>query len=843
MGAGRVPTSEDPPVRAEVVHESERTRVTRLFLPGGAVIRKEPLGPGAERRLRHEAAVLGRLRGVAGVVQLADAPRYPESIMLADAGGASLAGLAMPLPAEDLAGLAAGLARAVAGMHARGVLHRDIAPANIVISGDGAPCLVDFTLAEVGQEVTGQGEMVGTLAYLAPEATGRTGRAVDQRADLYALGAVLYELATGAPPFGSGDPLQLARDHLARVPAPPEEVEPSVPAALSQVIMHLLEKDPDRRYQTADGLAVDLERPLGARGRPVAGWRAGDRDMPVRLLAPSRLAGRGEQVAALEEAVAEAVAGRCAGVLVSGAAGVGKTALAEQLRPAVAARGGWFVAGKFDAWRRDLEFDATNQAFRALGRLLLAEPEEDLAAVRSRILETTGASAGLLAATVPEFAALLGVGPEAGDPLTAQVRAQHAAVGVLRAVASPDRPVVVFVDDLQWAGRPPLGLVDLLLGEAPTAGLLLVAAYRDGEVDGSHPLAGLLARWREQPGMREVRLGNLPAAQLAAMVAEMLQGDRAAAGLAGVIEPHTSGNPFETVELINALRRDGVLVVAAGRWRWEAAAGRAPQGPAAVAGRMAAQLDALPTRSRQLVEAMACLGGRAEVSVLRAATGTPATVMEQALTPALAEGMLVAEPGAGKAVRFRHDRVRELILAGLAPARRRAVQLAMARRLAAVPELFAVAAEQYLPAAGMVEDAAEQRVAAGLLRRAAGQAVLIGDYALVDALLAAALRLIGPDETDALIEAHTARHAALYGLGRLEQADEEYRALEALCPAVLERADATAVQVRSLTHRDRLAEAVGLGLASLRELGVAVPAAGRLAAGLDRQFGYLYRWL
>ena len=339
MGAGRVPTSEDPPVRAEVVHESERTRVTRLFLPGGAVIRKEPLGPGAERRLRHEAAVLGRLRGVAGVVQLADAPRYPESIMLADAGGASLAGLAMPLPAEDLAGLAAGLARAVAGMHARGVLHRDIAPANIVISGDGAPCLVDFALAEVGPEVTGQGEMVGTLAYLAPEATGRTGRAVDQRADLYALGAVLYELATGAPPFGSGDPLQLARDHLARVPAPPEEVEPSVPAALSQVIMHLLEKDPDRRYQTADGLVVDLERLLGARGRAAAGWRAGDRDMPVRLLAPSRLAGRGEQVAALEEAVAEAVAGRCAGVLVSGAAGVGKTALAEQLRPAVAGPG------------------------------------------------------------------------------------------------------------------------------------------------------------------------------------------------------------------------------------------------------------------------------------------------------------------------------------------------------------------------------------------------------------------------------------------------------------------------------------------------------------------------
>jgi hypothetical protein len=160
-----------------------------------------------------------------------------------------------------------------------------------------------------------------------------------------------------------------------------------------------------------------------------------------------------------------------------------------------------------------------------------------------------------------------------------------------------------------------------------------------------------------------------------------------------------------------------------------------------------------------------------------------------------------------------------------------------------MPELFAVAAGQYLPVADAVEDPAERRQVAGLLRRAAAQAALTGDCALVDALLAAALPLTGPDETDALIEARTGRHTALYSLGRLEQADEEYRAIEGLCPAGLGRADATVVQVRSLTHRNRPAEAVGLALVSLRELGITVPAAGRLPAGLDRQFGYLYRWL
>ena len=218
----------------------------------------------------------------------------------------------------------------------------------------------------------------------------------------------------------------------------------------------------------------------------------------MRLLPPSRLVGRDAEVAALEAAFAGALAGRCRGVLVGGAPGVGKTALADQLRPVVTGGDGWFVAGKFDAYRRDVEFDAGYQAFRALGRLLLAEPEDELAQVRMRIVAAVGPNAGLLTAVVPEFAVLLGVPPDAGDPLTAQTRVQRAAAAVLRAVASPKRPVVVFLDDLQWAGRTPLGFVDLVLSEERVEGLLLVGAYRDGDVDAAHPLAAPLSRWRDQ---------------------------------------------------------------------------------------------------------------------------------------------------------------------------------------------------------------------------------------------------------------------------------------------------------------------------------------------------------
>src|SRR6202140_5067454 len=379
MEAGGLLSDEGPPVRHEIVHVSDRTRVTRLWFGNRAVVSKEPRGPDAQQRLRHEETILGRLRGVDGVAQLVDAPRDPGSIMLEEAGSSSLGESAKPLASDELIDLAVRLARAVSGMHRGGVMHRDITPANIVLSRDGAPCLVDFalatSLAEIRSEFTHHTEIVGTLAYLAPEQTGRTGRVVDQRADLYALGATLYELATGEPPFGSGDPLRLTHDHLARVPVAPHELNPEVAAPLSAIILHLLEKEPDNRYQTADGLIYDLQRLRDAQPRPgAAAPPVGEHDLPVRLLPPSRLVGRDSEVALLRAALEGALAGECRAVLISGGPGVGKTALVDELRPVVTDCDGWFVAGKSDMYRRGLGFHALNKGLCALGRLLLGGP-------------------------------------------------------------------------------------------------------------------------------------------------------------------------------------------------------------------------------------------------------------------------------------------------------------------------------------------------------------------------------------------------------------------------------------------------------------------------------------
>ncbi|OHV18629.1 serine/threonine protein kinase [Parafrankia soli] len=846
MGSQQTPPSRDPPavVRTELLHETARTRVTRLLLPAGSVIRKEPLGPGARWRLRHEVDILERLAGVEGVAHLAaagpDGPALPAAeldgagsalladrggvplagiggLLLADVGGADLSRRATPMDPAELVDLAGALARAVAGMHGRGVLHRDISPANIVVNRAGnRPYLIDFALATTATEIqpgfAHHNEIVGTVPYLAPEQTGWTGSPVDQRADLYAVGATLYELATGAPPFGSGDPLRIIHDHLTRVPVAPSVVNPALPAGLSDVVMHLLEKEPDDRYQSAEGLALDLV--LVHRGACV---RPGEHDLPERPLTPSRLAGRERETGELRAAFTDAVAGRCRGILVAGAPGVGKTSLVNELRSIVAGAGGWFVTGKFDQYRRDQEYDGIRQALRALGRLLLAEPEGSLDEVRERLLGGLGPGAGLVAAVVPELAALLRIPPMAGDPMTAQVRAQRAAVEVLRAVASRERPLVIFVDDLQWAGRTPLGVLDLILGgEQEHEGLLVVGAYRDDEVDATHPMAPMLARWRRQPaGPRHLRLRNLPPPDQAAMVTDLLRlPPERGRQLARLIAPATGGNPYDTVELVNSLRHDGLLTRVAGRWRWAPETLRARLARADVIELLRARVAALAPPAREALAAAACLAGQVDFELLAAATGQAAWELERRLAPAFARGLLVLETDGRRGVRFRHDRAQEAVLAGLTGPAERALRLALARRLTA-----------------------------DLLRRAADEATLLSNYPLAERLLAAAVAFTDPVDLDQLIEVHTGRHAALYMLGRLEDADEEYETLGRLCADPARRTAATLVQVSSLTNRGRAGAALSLGYQQLRWLGLAIPERDDLDGEIDRGLDTLDQWL
>jgi diguanylate cyclase (GGDEF)-like protein len=815
--------------------------------PDGTLIRKELLGPDGEKRRRRELSVLERLSGVDGVVQLAGEQPSRGSILLEDVHGEPLAGVDKPLDAESLTALAVDLARVVAAIHERGVIHRDINPSNVVLAeGDRHPVIIDFTLATTAAQLRSESAhhtgIVGTLPYLAPEQTGRMGRPVDQRADLYELGATLYELATGETPFGSGDPVRIIHDQLTRVPAAPVAVNPGTPADLSAVIVRLLEKEPDNRYQTADGLVHDLVRVRD--GERLV--RPGEHDFPARVLAPSRLAGRDDEIASLATAFADVAAGRCRGVLVGGPAGAGKTSLIDTLQPIVTANGGWFVSGKFDQHRRGQEFDGVYQAMRALGRLLLAEPDDELADIKGRLLRALGPYAGLLTAVVPEFATLLRVPPDFGDPLTAQARAQRTGAEVLRAVASRSRPVVFVIDDLQWAGRTPLGLVDQIFSGAENIeGLLLVGAYRDDELDATNPLGVMAARWDRLGGGGPTRLhlGNLTAADTTSMVADLLRIDSLrAADLGAALFARTMGNPYDTVELLNTLRHDGLLTPSADGWGWDVAA-LGERGRADMADLLAERVDAVPPSTRALMDAMACLAFKLELRVLETATALSASEVEQRLTPAVDDGLLVLEPGPEDAVRFRHDRVQESILRRLGPRRTAPLRLRLARRLGKRPECFAVAAELYLQVADAVHDPDERRLVAELLDRAADQAKLLSNYPLVERLLAAAVEFADPTDAALLVRLHTGRHLALYSLGRLDEADAVYESIDRLSTSAVERAEATLVQVSSLTNKGRSPEAIAIGVELLRQLGLAVPPGDRLDGEVEQRLDELYRWM
>lgn len=850
MCSDGMPLNRDPPLvlRTELLHESERTRVSRLATTAGSVIRKEPLGPGAQRRLGHEVEILKHLSDVEGVVHLADpAPLCPGSLLLADVGGMALSEWGVPWKPAALVDLAEALARAVAQMHRQGVVHLDINPANIVVSPDRrVTSLIDFalatTFAAIRQEFQHSSEIVGTVPYLAPERTGRTGRPVDQRADLYAVGATLYELATGAPPFGTGPPLQMIHNHLARVPVWPSRINPVVPEELSDIIMHLLEKEPDDRYRSADGLIYDLA--LLSRGAAVV--RPGEHDLPKRPLMTARLAGRDREIGELRAAFAEVMTGRCPGVVLSGAPGVGKTSLANELRPVAASHDGWFVAGKFDQYRHGRENNGLMQAFRALGRLLLAEPEESLVAVRSRIEQTLGPNTGLAASMVPELVTLLAVAPEPGDPMTAQARAQRSSIDVLRAVASRERPVVFFIDDLQWAGRFSLGFIDSILGgEEEVDGLLLVGAFRDSEVDAAHPLASMIPRWsRQAVRPRILQLGNLTPEGQEAMVAGLLKlPSPAATQLAQMIAPLTGGNPYNTVELLNSLRQDGILTPSEGRWRWDRAELRRRLTHADVAELVTTRVAAMPPKTQETLAVMACLGSRAELDLLEVATGLAGDELERRLAPACAAGLLVLDSDGRPSVRFHHDRSQRSVLAHLLPEVRQATRLGLARRLAGRSEFFASAAEQYLLVADSVHDPQERRLMVTLFRRAADEIGTLADTPLVARFLSAAAKLIDPSDTGQLLAVRMDLHAALYRLGRLEEADDEYEAISRLCADPAQCAPATAIQIGSIFNRGRVGEALRLGLDALRRVGLVIPDRDHLDAEIDRGLDVLSRWI
>ncbi len=819
------------------VYSNERSRAYRVQGAHEVFVCKKLLGADAVARARRERDILARLAGVTGVPQLAPIEHAADVIALRDERGAPLSVLLQqqPLTVAAIVALGCQLARIVGEVHARGVIHRDINPANIVLAGpDSTVLLINFHLASTATELAGareQGQLFGTLAYLAPEQADGGARAIDHRADLYALGVTLYTLTVGQPPFTHADPVQQVHAQLTRTAPAPATLGP-VPVLLSDLIMRLLEKEPERRYQSAQGLAHDLTQLAALFARDDGADAAHDfvlglRDFPMRIPAPRHLVGRTRERDALLAAFEQVANGAAGVVLLSGAVGVGKGRLVAQLRDTVAAHGGLFVTGKFDRKRQDRQSDGFFLALEELGRLLLAQDDDTLASIRTDMRAALGVNLALAAKVSREFAILLGMTVDAeGASAESPMRMLTAASDLLRAVVSPQRPLVIAIDELQWAHPLSVRLLQSLVTADPLPGLLLVLAWRDDELAPGHPLAQLLPQW-EQLGATRIALNNLALPEVALLLEQMLRlpGPRAYA-LAAELARHTGGNPHDTVALVNALRQAGVLRATDDGWDWDPALVRRHVGSGSVFDLLLARVGSLPPETRDLLDVMACLGGALPAGVLEAATGLSAKSANARLAPAIDDGLVAADGVQGAlVVRFWHERVREVIYEAMDAATLSQLHLSIARRLDQLPDALGLTAAQYLPVADTLEGAERSR--AVTLFREAARLVRLSNDAACERLLDAALQLLGVAHDDAARTLQTKlrceRHAALVNLGRNDEADALYHEIDAEHADPLVLVDAAALQIARLMLRSRPADAMALGMHMLARLGLTLP--------------------
>ena len=420
-------------------------------------------------------------------------------LALEDPGGDTLEkSLSGPMETAQFLRFAIGLATALGGLHGRRLIHKDVKPANALVNpATGQIRLMAFGIASrlprERQAPQPPETIAGTLAYMAPEQTGRMNRSIDARSDLYALGITFYEMLTGSLPFTAVDPMEWVHCHIARQPMPPSQRVKHVPAPVSAITMKLLAKTAEDRYQTVAGLERDLRRCLAQfeAERRIDDFALGERDTPDRLLIPEKLYGRAGEIeillAAFERIVND---GPPELILVSGYSGIGKSSVVNELHKVLVPPRGLFAAGKFDQYKRDIPYSTLAQAFQNLVRPLLGKSEDELARWREALREALGPNGQLMVDLVPELKLIIGDQAPVSElpPQDAQRRFQLVFRRFLSVFARPEHPLALFLDDLQWLDAATLDLLEDLLTQPDIRHLLLIGAYRDNEVTSTHPL-------------------------------------------------------------------------------------------------------------------------------------------------------------------------------------------------------------------------------------------------------------------------------------------------------------------------------------------------------------------
>ncbi|HVE23074.1 MAG TPA: AAA family ATPase [Acidocella sp.] len=768
------------------------------------------------------------------------------ALLLEDPGGWTLdRSTGVPLSIDAFLRLAIPLTASVGQAHARGLIHKDLKPANILVDrAGGGVRLTGFGIATRlphERQAPGPPERIaGTLAYMAPEQTGRMNRSVDARSDLYALGVIFYELLTGILPFTAAEPIEWVHCHIARQPVRPDEQAAHVPKTLADIVMKLLGKTAEQRYQTAAGVEADLRRGLASwetLGR-IDPFPLGAHDVPDRLLIPETLFGRERETARLLAAFERVLAqGMPELVLVSGYSGIGKSSVVQELHKALVPPHGLFASGKFERYKHDIPYATIGQALHGLVHDILGKSDAEVGSWRTALRAATGPNGQLIVNLVPELAFIIGPQPPVPDlpPRDAQRRFHLVFWRFLTVFAQAAHPLVLFLDDLQWLDAATLDLLAYLFTRVETRHFLLVGAYRDNEVGAAHPLMRMLAAIRGA-GVRvqDIVLAPLGFDDVSRLVAASLhcEPDRAAP-LAQLVQAKTGGNPFFVIQFLTMLVEEGALHFdpAVQAWQWDIDRLRARGYTDNVVALMAVKLKRLPASTRESLQALACLGNEAELATLALAHGTSDALLHETLADAMQAGLVVRlEDG----YRFPHDRIQQAAYALLPESERADVHLRMGRRLFAgmtgddrAEHLFEIA-NQFNRGAALLTDRHEKVRVAEINLRAGRKAKAAAAYASAGAYFAAGMALLKDSdwghERALTFNLWLERAECAFLTGDLAATERLLAALRQRGVSKLDLAAVCQLQILLHTVRSENQQAVASALACLHLFGIDISA-------------------
>ncbi|MEJ2622251.1 MAG: AAA family ATPase [Candidatus Thiodiazotropha sp.] len=652
-------------------------RVSRGWYQDGKTVVRKWLAmdaqPEAYSRLQREFALLSKI-DLPGVVKPLDLLETDggRAMLLEDIGGKSLRHMLASntqLSLEHSLNLAMGLAETLAQLHQQRIVHKAINPDHIIINvASGEFRLIGFGFAdELPQsEVAMQppGAIEGDLTYISPEQTGRMNRRVDYRTDFYSLGITLYELLTGASPFKADDALGMVHCHIAKVPASPHELDPDIPEVLSDMVMKLMAKMADDRYQNAWGLKADLEKcliPL-RHGETIRRFELGLEDFSGQLRLPQRLYGRDKEIDQLSERFNRVKSGERGLLLIAGHPGIGKTALVHESRRLIVEKQGNFIEGKFEQLQRNVPYFAWIQAFKSFLDYLLMESETRLEQWKQIIHASLGRMGRVLTDVIPNLELIIGAQPEVPilGAQEAQNRFNFLFAAFVKALATGEHPLVVFLDDLQWIDAASLNLMQTIMSGDGVPNMLVIGAYRDSEVDDSHPLLVTIETLRKQGcTIEQLMLEKISEQTVNELIADALHHERSETPLlTHLIYSKIGGNPFFLFQTLMTLTQSQAIVfdIEERRWKWKLSVLKEMEIADDVVELMMQKLSKLPQSAQQILQRAACIGARFNVEMLSDVCDKSADAVLADLRSAFEEMLVISS---GSEIEFVHDRIQQ----------------------------------------------------------------------------------------------------------------------------------------------------------------------------------------